>query len=54
MNEVYTIEEAAQILHVSTETIRRRIKDGSIRAIKIGRVYRISRVELDRIIEEGL
>ena len=33
--------EAAEILGVSTRTIRRRIKDGTIPAVKIGRLVRI-------------
>lgn len=37
----WTVEELAEELMVSRETIRRRIRDGIIGAVAIGRYYRI-------------
>jgi len=38
----YTTAEVAALLNVKPETVRRWVRDGTIRAIKIGRVHRIS------------
>ena len=45
-----TIDEAAALLGVSTRTIRRRLKDGSLRkALLGGRAVRIPASELNRL-----
>lgn len=46
-----TIEQAAQLLGVSPSTVRNRVTDGTIRAVKLGRLIRIPRAELERLIE---
>ena len=43
---VFTPEEVAQMLKVSTMTIYRHIKNGSLRASKLGQQYRISDEQL--------
>ncbi|CAK8583884.1 hypothetical protein BMEGG_06142 [Priestia megaterium] len=43
---VFTPEEVAQMLKVSTMTIYRHIKKGSLRASKLGQQYRISDEQL--------
>ena len=47
----YTIDEAAVLLGVSWRTIKRRIEDGSLKASKIGKSYRITRENLIAFIE---
>jgi excisionase family DNA binding protein len=42
-----TILEAAKFAHVHPCTIREWIKDGSLKASRVGRVYRIRREDLD-------
>ena len=42
-----TIQEAADILRVSTRTIRKWIKAGELQAKKIGGVWRIRRKEVE-------
>jgi len=49
-NAVYTTEEAQQILKVSNSTMKRMLKNGLIRANKIGRQYRILGKELLRLV----
>ncbi len=49
-NEVYTTEEARQILKISPSTIKRLLKSGLIRANKIGGQYRILGHELLRLL----
>jgi excisionase family DNA binding protein len=41
------------MLKVSDQTIRAMIRQGKIKAIKIGRAWRIKREEIERIIEKG-
>lgn len=35
-SEIVTVNEAAAILRVSRESVRRRIQDGTLRAVRIG------------------
>lgn len=53
-NEVYTPEEAREILKVSSSTITRMIKRGLIRTAKVGRQYRILGKELLRVVSPKL
>lgn len=45
-NEVYTTQEAQELLKISNSTMKRLIKGGLIRANKIGKQYRILGHEL--------
>jgi excisionase family DNA binding protein len=53
-NEVYTTEEAQQLLKVSPSTTMRLIKKGIIRTAKVGKQYRIMGKELLRILSPQL
>lgn len=59
MNDMkfYTVNEVAKILHLSPRTIRRKIKDGKIFAMKLGDTekspVRIRDAELERLIING-
>jgi excisionase family DNA binding protein len=46
-----TVPEAARILGIGEWTLRNRIKDGTVPAFKIGKLVRVTRKELDRIME---
>jgi len=46
--ESYTIAEAAKMLKVSKDTIRRRIKAGDIEIFRVGHQIRIRRDVLDK------
>lgn len=48
-----TVEEVAQRLRVSRDTIIRRIKAKEIAAVKIGGVYRISSDDLRKYLEDS-
>lgn len=48
--EVYTLEEAQNLLKVSRSTMMRQIKKGILRAGKIGGQYRILGAELLRLL----
>lgn len=47
IKQTYTLGEAADLLSCHKETIRRAIKDGELKAAKLGRGYRVSRVDLE-------
>lgn len=49
-NEIYTTNEAQELLKVSNSTIKRLLKGGIIRANKIGGQYRIFGKELLRVL----
>jgi excisionase family DNA binding protein len=44
--------EAADILRVSVDTIRRCIHNGTFKAVKIGQQYRIKQTDIDKILGE--
>ena len=48
-----TTNETAVLLHVHRQTIMRWIKDGTLKATKIGRKYLISEEEIKKKLEEG-
>ena len=45
--QVFSLKEVAELLDCHTETIRRAIKAGKLKAAKVGRDYRISKPDLD-------
>ncbi len=49
-NGVYTTKEAQQVLKISNSTIKRLLKNGLLRANKIGKQYRIMGHELLRLL----
>lgn len=50
-DSLYTVEEVSIILKLSTQTVRKMMKIGDIKFIKIGRNIRIRDSELNRLIE---
>lgn len=53
-NEIYTTQEAQQLLKVSPSTTMRLIKKGIIRTARVGRQYRILGKELLRLVSPEL
>ncbi len=49
---VYTILEAAKLLKVSDDTIRRLIKSGELEAVKVGNQWRIKKESLDKLLKK--
>lgn len=52
IKEILTLEEAAELLQVSTQTVMKAVKLGQIPAVKIG-AWRFSRRALIRYVETG-
>ncbi len=53
-HDLYTAGEAQEILRVSTSTIKRMLRNGIIRANKVGKQYRILGKEILRLISPQL
>lgn len=51
--KVYTVEEALEILKVTRRTLYRYIKAGQIKAVRLGREYRITEEALRDFLEHG-
>ncbi len=49
-NSIYTTDETRELLKVSTSTIKRLLKNGIIRANKVGGQYRILGREVLRVV----
>ncbi len=49
METLLTVEEAANALKVRVETVRRWLREGTLRGRKIGRIWRIAESELNRL-----
>lgn len=47
------LRDVAQRLGVSEFTVRRRVKEGVIRSVRLGRRLLISESEVERVIREG-
>jgi excisionase family DNA binding protein len=52
MDIIYTVEEAAEKLKVSTFTIREYLKSGKIKGFKIGNGWRIKESELEAFVDQ--
>ncbi len=52
--QLITLDEAAERLHVHRITVHRLISDGRLPSLKVGRARRIRASDLDRFIEERL
>lgn len=50
---VYTTEEAMEVLKVTKRTLYRYIKAGQIKAVRLGREYRITEDALKDFLEHG-
>lgn len=55
MPEVLTTAQVAKVMRVHPETIRRLIRTGQLKAIKLHRrgTYRVLRAELNRFLDDG-
>jgi len=53
MNSLLDVKEAARAWAVSPWTIRAYIRDGKLRAIRIGRLVRLEASELERFVNEN-
>jgi excisionase family DNA binding protein len=52
--KLYTLEDVAQRLEVTTRTVHNFVKDGRISTIPMGALRRVTEAELNRILTEGV
>ncbi|MEO3775474.1 helix-turn-helix domain-containing protein [Micromonospora sp. B11E3] len=48
-NEMYSVEQVAELLGLHVRTVRGYIRAGRLRAVRIGKQYRIARADLDAL-----
>lgn len=51
--KLYTIEEITAILKVTQRTVYNYIKGGQLKAVKIGKYWRIKHTDLQNFIDKG-
>ena len=49
---MYTVTEVAKMFSVSRQTVLKWINNGKIKAVKVVKVYRIPKEEIDRLIDK--
>ena len=49
---MYTVTEVANMFSVSRQTVLKWINNGKIKAVKVVKVYRIPKEEIDRLIDK--
>lgn len=52
-DRVYTLQEIADIMKLNKQTIQNYVKNGTLKATKFGRVYRVTEEELRRFMNTG-
>lgn len=51
--KVYTIDEVVELLHVTRRTVYSYIKDGKLKAVKIGKYWRVTQENLEEFLSTG-
>lgn len=51
--KVYTIDEVVDLLHVTKRSIYSYIKDGKLKAVKIGKYWRVTQENLEEFLSKG-
>jgi len=54
MEETLKITECMKIIRVSRPTILKLIRDGELKAFKVGTTYRVRKLDLDEFIQSGI
>lgn len=54
MENLYTVEEAAETLKIHPETLRDYLRDGKIGGVKLGRSWRLRETDLRAFVEARL
>ena len=52
IHDLLTIEQVAEVLNVSDQTVRKLVKNNEIKTVKFGRTYRITKQALNEFIIE--
>ena len=49
MTELLSIRDVSEILKVSQTTVRRMLARGELKGVRVGRLWRIARSEIDKL-----
>ena len=52
--EVLTVKEVAKLLNISEKTLYKWIKENRVKAVRMGALLRITKDEVDKILERGV
>ena len=52
-DRIYTLDEIAEMLHITRRTLYTYIKEGKLQAVKIGQYWRVSETNLQSFLEKG-
>lgn len=52
--KTYTLTEVADILHITTRTLYSYIKAGKLKAVKVGRSWRVTEEALNGLLASGV
>lgn len=52
-NSFYTVEQVAEMLQVHWQTVLNYIKNGKLKAVKLGKGYRVQKQALDEFIKNN-
>ena len=53
VEQIYTTEQVAKLLQIHPLTVLKYIRDGKLKSIKLGRVYRIQESCLQSFLDQG-
>lgn len=51
--KVYTLEEIAELLHITRRTLYTYVKEGKLKAVKVGKYWRVTEKNLEEFLERG-
>lgn len=51
LNKLLTVTEVASMLRVSKMTVYRLLKNGNLNAVRVGRGYRIDKIDIERYLK---
>jgi excisionase family DNA binding protein len=51
---LYSVEQVAELLGLHVRTVRNYVRDGRLKAVRIGKQYRISRAKLEELTGSGV
>jgi len=54
VDRLYTTNQVAKLLQIHPLTVLKYINSGKLRAIKLGRVYRVTETSLQKFLEDGM
>jgi len=52
VDRLYTTDQVAKLLQIHPLTVLKYINSGKLRAVKLGRVYRVTETSLQKFLEE--